>query len=41
MLVLMRDENASIFELVFNEFLTLMGGKAPMTIFTGAILDIL
>jgi hypothetical protein len=38
--VLMRDETASSLKWVFNEFLTLMGGKAPMTIFTGDVLGI-
>ena len=38
--VLMRDETASSFKWVFYEFLTLMGGKAPMTIFTGEVLGI-
>ena len=38
--VLMRDETASSFKWVFNEFLTLMSGKAPMTIFTGEVLGI-
>jgi hypothetical protein len=33
--VLMRDETTASFKWVFNEFLTLMGGKPPMTILTG------
>jgi hypothetical protein len=33
--VLMREETTKSFIWVFNEFLSLMGGKAPQTILTG------
>jgi hypothetical protein len=33
--VLMRYETEESFKWVFNEFVTLMGGKAPCTILTG------
>jgi hypothetical protein len=33
--VFMTDETTSSFEWVFNEFVSLMGGKVPKTVFTG------